>query len=63
MLRADEWKPSSKISNVLEFARQLLREPVVDDAVEPGIARVYREDYEGWVRRAKEWVRLYAGGG
>ncbi|KAA8646401.1 putative ubiquitin conjugating enzyme (UbcB) [Aspergillus tanneri] len=36
MLKSDEWKPSSRIAAVLEFARQLLAEPMPDDAVEGG---------------------------
>lgn len=60
MLRADEWKPSSKIVAVLDFARQLLVEPMPDDAVEAGIAQLYKEDRKEWTKRARGWVKLYA---
>ncbi|MCJ1301190.1 hypothetical protein MMC08_003989 [Hypocenomyce scalaris] len=60
MLRADEWKPSSKISAVLDFARQLLVEPMPDDAVEASIAQLYKEDRKEWSKRAKNWTKQYA---
>lgn len=60
MLRADEWKPSSKIGAVLQFARQLLLEPVPDDAVEANIGKEYREDRKEFVKKAKSWTKMYA---
>lgn len=60
MLRAEEWKPSSKISAVLDFARQLLVEPMPEDAVEAGIAQLYREDRKEWEKRAKGWTKTWA---
>ena len=60
MLKPDEWKPPTKMSAVLEFARQLLREPNPDDAVEAKIAEQYRTDRVGWEKEAREWTRRYA---
>lgn len=60
MLKPDLWKPSTKISAVLEFARQLLKEPNPDDAVEAKIAEQYRTDRAGWEKEAREWVKRYA---
>lgn len=60
MLRADEWKPSSKIVAVLQFARQLLSEPMPDDAVEGRIAEQYKNDRKGYEEVAREWTRNYA---
>ncbi|KAL5043792.1 hypothetical protein BDW71DRAFT_216152 [Aspergillus fruticulosus] len=62
MLKADEWKPSSRLSAVLEFARSLLGEPMPDDAVEGRIAEQYREDRKRYEEIAREWTRKYAGG-
>ncbi|KAL4741198.1 ubiquitin-conjugating enzyme/RWD-like protein [Aspergillus similis] len=62
MLKADEWKPSSRLSAVLEFARSLLGEPMPDDAVEGRIAEQYREDRRRYEEIAREWTRKYAGG-
>ncbi|MCJ1361089.1 hypothetical protein MMC16_000186 [Acarospora aff. strigata] len=62
MLRSDEWKPSSKISAVLRFARQILVEPMPEDAVEGAIAEQFRRERAEFERVARSWVRLYAGG-
>ena len=60
MIKSDEWKPSSKISAVLEFARQLLAEPMPDDAVEGRIAEQYKNDREKFDQIAREWTRKWA---
>ena len=60
MLRADEWKPSSKIDAVLSFAQALLSEPQPDDAVEGGIAREYKENKKEFIKTAKAWTKQYA---
>ncbi|EEP82409.1 hypothetical protein UREG_07274 [Uncinocarpus reesii 1704] len=60
MLRADEWKPSTKIQSVLEFARQLLSEPMPDDAVEGRIAEQFNNDRKAYEQTAKEWTKKYA---
>lgn len=60
MLKPDLWKPSTKISAVLEFARQLLKEPNADDAVETKIAEQYKMDRVGWEKEAKDWTKRYA---
>ncbi|OJD11996.1 hypothetical protein AJ78_07341 [Emergomyces pasteurianus Ep9510] len=63
MLKSDEWKPSSRIAAVLEFARQLLVEPMPDDAVEGRIAEQYRDDRKRFDEIARDWTRKYATGG
>ncbi|KAJ5577674.1 ubiquitin conjugating enzyme (UbcB) [Penicillium hispanicum] len=60
MLRPDEWKPSSKIIAVLQFARQLLAEPMPDDAVEGRIAEQYKNDRKHYEEIAREWTRKHA---
>ena len=60
MLRQDEWKPSSKIAAVLQFARQLLAEPMPDDAVEGRIAEQYKNDRKRYEEVAREWTRKWA---
>ena len=60
MLRPDEWKPASKIAAVLAFARQLLVEPMPDDAVEGGIAKEFKDEPAKWAKTAKEWTKKYA---
>jgi ubiquitin-protein ligase len=60
MLKGDQWKPSTKIVGVLEAALQLLSEPVPDDAVETGIAEVYKNNRNEFNKQAKEWTKRYA---
>lgn len=62
ILKSEEWKPAIKISNVLEFMVQIVREPNLEDAVEQSIAREVREDKKGWEKKAKEWTKKYATG-
>ena len=60
MLKSDEWKPSSKIAAVLQFARQLLGEPMPDDAVETEIAEQYKNDRKRYEEVAIAWTQKYA---
>ncbi|KAI5303812.1 hypothetical protein KEM55_000356, partial [Ascosphaera atra] len=60
MLKSDQWKPSSKIAAVLEFARQLLAEPMPDDAVEGRIAEQYNTDRESFNQAARESADKWA---
>lgn len=47
---------------VLQFARQLLAEPMPDDAVEGRIAEQYRTDRKRYEEVAREWTRKHACG-
>ncbi|KAI2144416.1 hypothetical protein LOZ52_000017 [Ophidiomyces ophidiicola] len=60
MLRADEWKPSTRLHSVIEFARNLLEEPMPDDAVEGRIAEQFNNDRELFDQTAREWTMKYA---
>ncbi|KAL9108278.1 MAG: hypothetical protein Q9227_006875 [Pyrenula ochraceoflavens] len=61
LLKADEWKPSTKIEAVLNVARELLREPNPDDPLETRIAEEYRGERARFEKEAREWVKRYAG--
>lgn len=60
MLRSDQWKPSSQIAAVLQFARQLLEEPMPDDAVEGQIAEEYKNNRARYEDTAREWTKKHA---
>ncbi|KAI9783549.1 MAG: hypothetical protein M1839_003719 [Geoglossum umbratile] len=60
MLRSEEWKPSSKISGVLRTARNLLIEPLPDDAVEAQIADQYKTNRKDFDKTARDWTKKYA---
>lgn len=62
MLKSEEWKPSSRVAAVLEFARQLLAEPMPDDAVEARIAEQFNTDRKGFEKVARDYTRQYATG-
>jgi len=60
LIRADSWKPPTKMVDVLGSAYQMLSEPNIDDAVEQSIAKEYKENREKWRKTAKEWTKKYA---
>ena len=60
LLRPDLWKPSTKVREVLEFARSVLGAPIGEDAVEANIGREFREEKGVWEKKAREWTKLYA---
>jgi ubiquitin-protein ligase len=60
ILKADTWKPSSKIMSVLTATQQLLSEPVPDDALEASIAEKYKTDRKAYDSEAKRFTKQYA---
>lgn len=60
MLRADEWKPPNKISDVLKLVRAVLAAPQPDDAVEAGIADQAKNDKKAFEKTAQDWTKKYA---
>lgn len=62
MLKADEWKPATKISAVLLVARNLLKEPNPDDPLEVRIAEEYKDRRMAFEKEAREWTKRYAMG-
>ncbi|KAL8767804.1 MAG: hypothetical protein Q9209_005798 [Squamulea sp. 1 TL-2023] len=59
-LRDGEWKPSSRMHAALEYVRQLMIEPVTDDAVEAAIGEEYKNDKKEFIKKAKQWTKTYA---
>jgi ubiquitin-conjugating enzyme E2 D/E len=62
MLKADAWKPSTKLSSVLEAVRGLLVEPAPDDPLEARIADEYKNDRKEFEKNARAYVARYAKG-
>ena len=60
ILKPSEWKPSSKIDNALEFVRQLLIEPDIENAIEAEIAGKYTENRAAFNTEAATWTKKYA---
>lgn len=62
ILKAEAWKPSSKIMSVLTATQQLLSEPVPDDALEGAIAEKFNSDRKAFDAEAKKYTKQYAMG-
>ncbi|KAI5480275.1 ubiquitin-conjugating enzyme E2 D/E [Pseudohyphozyma bogoriensis] len=60
LLKAEAWKPSTKIDQVLRALLQLLEEPNPDDALVASIAELYNSDKAAFRKNAQEWVKKYA---
>ena len=56
----ERWSPVLTIGRVLNALRNLLIEPIVEDALEPAIAEQYVERHHLFTRMAAEWTRRYA---
>ncbi|KAK3307423.1 ubiquitin-conjugating enzyme/RWD-like protein [Chaetomium strumarium] len=62
LLKAENWKPSTRLLSVLEALRQLLVEPLPDDPLEARIADEYRSDRKEFEKTARNYVQRYAKG-
>lgn len=62
MLKAENWKPASRIKGVLEAVRQLLVEPQPDDPLETRIADEYKSNRADFDKNARSYVARYAKG-
>jgi len=62
LLKSENWKPASRLMNVLEAVRSLLVEPLPDDPLEPRIAEEYKTDRKEFDKNAKAYVNRYAKG-
>ena len=53
----EDWSPKIKISQVLEFIRDLLSNPNPDHPLEADIAKLYIEDYDQFCLKAAELTK------
>jgi ubiquitin-conjugating enzyme E2 D/E len=60
ILKAENWKPASRVRAVLEAVRQLLVEPNPDDPLEPRIADEFRSNRPEFEKNVKSYVSRYA---
>ncbi|KAK3294412.1 ubiquitin-conjugating enzyme/RWD-like protein, partial [Chaetomium fimeti] len=61
-LKAENWKPSTRLAGVLEAVRALLVEPQPDDPLEARIADEFRADRKEFDKNARAYVQRYAKG-
>ncbi|KAL6595820.1 ubiquitin-conjugating enzyme [Neocallimastix sp. 'constans'] len=60
ILKSDTWKPTVKITQVLEALINLIIEPNPADALRPNIGHEYSTNYNEYVKNAKRYVNNYA---
>ena len=56
----NNWSPSLTISKLLLSICSLLNDPNCDDPLVPDIATEYKNNYELFLKNAKEWTQFYA---
>ena len=61
ILKADMWKPSTKLIDVFATLIDLLENPNPDDPLQPSIAELYKSDQTTFNKNAKDWVKKYCG--
>lgn len=59
LLKSEEWKPSTKLRDVLLALRQLMVEPNPDDPLRGDIADIYRKDKKAFEANVKDWIKKY----
>ncbi len=62
LLKAENWKPSTRLAGVLEAVRALLVEPQPDDPLEARIADEYRNERKEFEKNARAYTLRYARG-
>ncbi|KAI0432510.1 ubiquitin-conjugating enzyme [Xylaria sp. FL1042] len=62
VLKAELWKPASRMRSVLEAVRQLLVEPNPEDPLETRIAEEYKNNRPEFDKNVKNYVARYAKG-
>ena len=55
-----EWKPSTKLTDLLNALINLIKNPNPDDALESEIGELYKTDIGAYNKKVKEWVKKYA---
>lgn len=55
-----EWAPSMTVINIVETLYSMFADPTPDNAVNPDIARLLKDDRSQFDKNAREWTRKYA---
>ena len=56
----NNWSPTLSLSKLLLSICSLLNDPNCDDPLVPDIAKEYKQNYELFIKNAKEWTQYYA---
>ncbi|ORX58785.1 ubiquitin-conjugating enzyme [Hesseltinella vesiculosa] len=60
LLKSDQWKPATKVGQVLQALAMLLEFPNPDDALVASIAEVYNTNRTKYSKTVKDYVQKYA---
>eukprot|EP01117_Protostelium_nocturnum_P004897 TRINITY_DN1776_c0_g1_i1.p1 TRINITY_DN1776_c0_g1~~TRINITY_DN1776_c0_g1_i1.p1 ORF type:complete len:150 (-),score=41.34 TRINITY_DN1776_c0_g1_i1:99-548(-) len=60
MLTTEGWSPQLKIQQIVEEIYKILKEPDVENPLEPDVAQQYKTDKTTFTKTAKEWTKKYA---
>ncbi|KAG0272804.1 hypothetical protein BGZ95_011411 [Linnemannia exigua] len=60
LLKNDQWKPATRISQVLKSLVMLLEQPNPDDPLMTDIAEIYSTDHAKFLKNAKEMTKKHA---
>ncbi|KAI9479538.1 ubiquitin-conjugating enzyme E2 [Zychaea mexicana] len=60
LLKADVWKPATRVSQVLQAISMLLEHPNPDDALVGSIAEVYNTNRAKYNKTAKDYTKKHA---
>ncbi|KAK9466025.1 ubiquitin-conjugating enzyme/RWD-like protein [Lipomyces arxii] len=60
LLKTDTWKPSCKLTTVIDIAVAILAEPDPDQAIEGEAADMWKADRSRFTKTAKAWTERYA---
>lgn len=60
MLKAEVWKPATRVRAILNTIMMLLVEPNPEDPLDADIANIYKTDIEKFTLTAKQMVQQYA---
>ncbi|RPA75913.1 ubiquitin conjugating enzyme [Ascobolus immersus RN42] len=59
-LRSDNWKPASKLVDLLRVVQNVLLEPILEDAINTAAAEQYKSDRAGFDKVARDWTAKHA---
>eukprot|EP01135_Chromosphaera_perkinsii_P005868 Nk52_evm1s370 gene=Nk52_evmTU1s370 len=60
ILKAENWKPATKVVNVLESLMQLVQEPNAADPLVGEIAEIFTTDKTKFKKNVEEYIKKYA---
>ena len=60
VLKPDQWKPATKLAEVMQLIMNLMENPNPDDPLDTDAADLYRTDPKKYLKNAKDWTKKFA---